>query len=391
MPTFLAKQIVFLGLSCGLILPPGLAMAATNDAFLSETLALPTPVSHHSPKDPIAIKLIKTITNQPEPWPMTGLSQQEFFVLYHIGLGWTYPQISEASSPYIFLSKVKEVVFNLTERFNIRIAGDEEEVNEQKQFRLILAAHKSGVVPNLETTRPQLLDAMETCVSFKFSTMEKAIFQLLRRDLSKKEIGRRLSQSPSLVRSAINRMKAKLLTDDIKALKGEYRITPLLAAALLSYYRQTVRDIMPVREKRSPTYGDIVEYHRLKKQWTQEELGLKIGVSKDVIGSIEVNRVGISLTRAKQLALIFGIDPAVLYFDRSAGKPKKERTLLNAEGLQELIATTIDSKEANRLIEQKKGFSPGLNITRYMRTKGLTAPWLKSPQPRRLRQSQTAV
>jgi putative transcriptional regulator len=54
---------------------------------------------------------------------------------------------------------------------------------------------------------------------------------------------------------------------------------------------------------------------RLNNQLTQEELGRKIGVSKQTISGIELGVIGVSYDMAQRIAAVFRLKPDDIFFD----------------------------------------------------------------------------
>ena len=75
-----------------------------------------------------------------------------------------------------------------------------------------------------------------------------------------------------------------------------------------------MNDFVPARRRSSVTTGEVIRMLRELKEWTQEELARRSGISATNISLLENNRVAIGKRRAEQLAKAFGISPAVIMF-----------------------------------------------------------------------------
>ncbi len=62
------------------------------------------------------------------------------------------------------------------------------------------------------------------------------------------------------------------------------------------------------------TTGEVIRMLRELKEWTQEELSIRCGISPSNISALENGRLEIGKRRAEQLAQAFGIHPAIIMF-----------------------------------------------------------------------------
>ncbi len=62
------------------------------------------------------------------------------------------------------------------------------------------------------------------------------------------------------------------------------------------------------------TTGEVIRILRDKKEWTQEELARRSGISSTNLSMLENDRVDIGKKRAEQLARAFGVHPAIIMF-----------------------------------------------------------------------------
>jgi transcriptional regulator with XRE-family HTH domain len=62
------------------------------------------------------------------------------------------------------------------------------------------------------------------------------------------------------------------------------------------------------------TTGEVIRILREKKEWTQEELARRSGISSTNLSMLENDRVDIGKKRAEQLARAFGVHPAIIMF-----------------------------------------------------------------------------
>ncbi len=60
--------------------------------------------------------------------------------------------------------------------------------------------------------------------------------------------------------------------------------------------------------------GEVIRMLRDLKQWTQEELAKRSGISPTNLSLLENGRVDIGKKRAEQLARAFSIHPAIIMF-----------------------------------------------------------------------------
>ncbi|MCB4757235.1 MAG: helix-turn-helix transcriptional regulator [Elusimicrobia bacterium] len=60
--------------------------------------------------------------------------------------------------------------------------------------------------------------------------------------------------------------------------------------------------------------GEVIRILRDKKEWTQDELARRSGISAANLSMLENDRVDIGKKRAEQLARAFGVHPAIIMF-----------------------------------------------------------------------------
>ena len=70
----------------------------------------------------------------------------------------------------------------------------------------------------------------------------------------------------------------------------------------------------PARQHARVSSGEVIRILREKKEWTQEELARRSGISASNLSMLENDRVDIGKKRAEQLALAFGVHPAIIMF-----------------------------------------------------------------------------
>ena len=73
-------------------------------------------------------------------------------------------------------------------------------------------------------------------------------------------------------------------------------------------------DFRPARREVENTTGEVIRMLRELKEWTQDELAERSGISATNISLLENDRVDIGKERAESLARAFGIHPAVIMF-----------------------------------------------------------------------------
>jgi transcriptional regulator with XRE-family HTH domain len=72
--------------------------------------------------------------------------------------------------------------------------------------------------------------------------------------------------------------------------------------------------ISPIREVFVEVYEKI-KLLRLTKDWSQEEVALKLDMSPNGYGSIERGETDVNLSRLKQIAQLYGVELSVLFDD----------------------------------------------------------------------------
>lgn len=73
-------------------------------------------------------------------------------------------------------------------------------------------------------------------------------------------------------------------------------------------------DFVPAQQHARVSSGEIIRILRDKKEWTQEELARRSGISATNLSMLENDRVDIGKKRAEQLARAFGVHPAIIMF-----------------------------------------------------------------------------
>ena len=80
--------------------------------------------------------------------------------------------------------------------------------------------------------------------------------------------------------------------------------------------REKDDEFRPARTRIKLTTGEVIQILRQKKEWTQEELARRSGISAANISLLEHDRVAIGKKRAEHLAKAFGIHPAIIMFPK---------------------------------------------------------------------------
>jgi len=73
-------------------------------------------------------------------------------------------------------------------------------------------------------------------------------------------------------------------------------------------------DFVPARRHIRVSSGEVIRILREKKEWTQEELARRSGISPTNLSMLENDRIDIGKKRAEQLARVFGVHPAIIMF-----------------------------------------------------------------------------
>ena len=73
-------------------------------------------------------------------------------------------------------------------------------------------------------------------------------------------------------------------------------------------------DFVPARQRARVTSGEVIRILREKKEWTQQELARRSGISATNLSMLENDRIDIGKKRAEQLARAFGVHPAIIMF-----------------------------------------------------------------------------
>ena len=73
-------------------------------------------------------------------------------------------------------------------------------------------------------------------------------------------------------------------------------------------------DFSPARQRTKLTSGGMIRFLREGKEWTQEKLAQKSGISATNLSLLENDRVDIGKKRASQIAKAFGVHPATIMY-----------------------------------------------------------------------------
>ncbi|OGR82512.1 MAG: hypothetical protein A2901_00395 [Elusimicrobia bacterium RIFCSPLOWO2_01_FULL_54_10] len=73
-------------------------------------------------------------------------------------------------------------------------------------------------------------------------------------------------------------------------------------------------EFVPARRRINLTSGDMIRFLREAKEWTQEELARRSGISATNLSLLENDRVDIGKKRAFQIAKAFGVHPATIMY-----------------------------------------------------------------------------
>lgn len=73
-------------------------------------------------------------------------------------------------------------------------------------------------------------------------------------------------------------------------------------------------DFVPAKRHIELSTGEVIRMLRELKEWTQQELAERSGISSTNISLLENERVQIGKKRAENLARAFGIHPAIIMF-----------------------------------------------------------------------------
>jgi transcriptional regulator with XRE-family HTH domain len=74
------------------------------------------------------------------------------------------------------------------------------------------------------------------------------------------------------------------------------------------------QDFSPSKKRLRLTQGEILRLIREKNGLSQNELAERTGITQSTLSSLENNRVSLGVGRAKALARVLGVHPAVLVF-----------------------------------------------------------------------------
>lgn len=82
-----------------------------------------------------------------------------------------------------------------------------------------------------------------------------------------------------------------------------------------SKLREALKQELSLSQKRVRiTQGEMLRIIREKNGLSQNELAEKSGLTQSTLSSLENNRVSLGVQRAKALAIVLGVHPAVLVF-----------------------------------------------------------------------------
>ena len=73
-------------------------------------------------------------------------------------------------------------------------------------------------------------------------------------------------------------------------------------------------DFIPAKPHAVLTTGEVIRMLRGLKEWTQEELAKRSGITSTNISLLENGRIDIGKKRAEQLAKAFNVHPAIIMF-----------------------------------------------------------------------------
>ena len=73
-------------------------------------------------------------------------------------------------------------------------------------------------------------------------------------------------------------------------------------------------DFVPTASHALLSSGEVIRMLRELKEWTQEELSSRSGISPTNLSALENNRIDIGKRRAEQLAKAFDVHPAIIMF-----------------------------------------------------------------------------
>lgn len=74
------------------------------------------------------------------------------------------------------------------------------------------------------------------------------------------------------------------------------------------------KDFLPAKRNVDLTSGEVIRMLRELKEWTQEELAKRSGISATNISLLENDRIEIGRKRTESLARAFGCHPAIIMF-----------------------------------------------------------------------------
>lgn len=75
-----------------------------------------------------------------------------------------------------------------------------------------------------------------------------------------------------------------------------------------------IKEFVPARSHVMLSSGEVIRMLRELKEWTQEDLAKRSGISPTNLSALENDRVDIGKRRAEQLAVAFDVHPAIIMF-----------------------------------------------------------------------------
>lgn len=79
------------------------------------------------------------------------------------------------------------------------------------------------------------------------------------------------------------------------------------------------------------TPGSTIRVAREVMEWSQSELASRAGLTQSTVSAIERGKISLGVERAKRLAVVLGVHPAVLLFpDWESERPALERAARRA-------------------------------------------------------------
>lgn len=75
-----------------------------------------------------------------------------------------------------------------------------------------------------------------------------------------------------------------------------------------------IHEFVPARPHASLSTGEVIRMLRELKEWTQEGLATRSGISSTNLSALENDRIDIGKRRAEQLAKAFNVHPTIIMF-----------------------------------------------------------------------------